>query len=129
MGGGGFSDAALSAASRAAFAASAVALLREHALDGLDLDWEYPGQSTAGIKSRPEDKQNFTLLLAAVRQQLDRASTRGRDFLLTIASAHGRYFDHTEMDKLHVHLDWINVMTYDFVTGSAPNHRSSHWLV
>jgi chitinase len=107
----GFSDAALSAESRLTFATSAVALLREHSLDGLDVDWEYPGQDSAGIKARPEDKHNFTLLLKTVREQLD-ASRPG--YLLTIASADREYFDHTEMDQLHVYLDWINVMTYDF---------------
>jgi chitinase len=39
----GFSDAALTAGSRLRFANSAVAVLREHALDGIDLDWEYFG--------------------------------------------------------------------------------------
>src|ERR1700754_1635059 len=88
----GFSDAAVSAASRAAFAASIVALLRAHSLDGVDLDWEYPGQGVAGIKSRPQDKQNFTALLKTVREQLDAASP-DRRFLLTIASADREYFD------------------------------------
>lgn len=113
----GFSDAAASADSRREFARSALALLREHSLDGVDLDWEYPGQDVAGIKARPEDKENFTLMLKAVREQLD-ASHPG--YLLTIASADREYFDHTEMDKLHVYLDWINVMTYDFFNSMTP---------
>jgi len=113
----GFSDAALSAESRRVFASSAVALLREHSLDGIDLDWEYPGQDSAGIKARPEDKQNFTLMLQALREQLD-ANRPG--YLLTIASADREYFEHTEMDRLHVHLDWINVMTYDFFNSMTP---------
>lgn len=121
----GFSDAALSDASRDAFARSAVKLIRAHSLDGLDLDWEYPGQSVAGIKSRPEDKHNFTLLLKTLRAQLDAASSddsRAGDkrYLLTIASADREYFDYTEMDKLHVYLDWINVMTYDFFNSLTP---------
>jgi chitinase len=121
----GFSDAALSEASRDAFTRSAVAQLREHALDGIDLDWEYPGQGVAGIKSRPEDKQNFTLLLQTLRQQLDQASaedgrTGGDRYLLTIASADREYFDYTEMDKLHAYLDWINVMSYDFFNSLTP---------
>ena len=110
----GFSDAALSAESRGAFAESIVALLREHSLDGVDLDWEYPGQSVAGIKSRPEDKQNFTALLQTLRARL------GSSSLLTIASADREYFDFTEMDKLHVYLDFINVMTYDFFNSLTP---------
>ena len=35
----GFSDAALSAQSRDVFAESILALLREHSLDGVDIDW------------------------------------------------------------------------------------------
>jgi len=122
----GFSDAAVSAESRRRFADSAVAVLREHSLDGIDLDWEYPGQDVAGIKARPEDKQNFTLLLQAVRERLD-AERPG--YLLTIASADHEYFDHTEMDKLHVFLDWINVMTYDFfnsMTKTTGHHAGLH---
>lgn len=113
----GFSDAALTDASRARFAASAVEFLRRYRLDGIDLDWEYPGQGIAGIKFRAADRQNFTLLLRAVRRALDAASAadgRGERYLLTIASADREYFDHTEMDRLHVELDWINVMAYDF---------------
>ena len=110
----GFSDAALSAQSRNAFADSVVALLREYSLDGVDIDWEYPGQSVAGIKSRPEDKQNFTALLQEMRAQL------GDRYLLTIASADREYFQFTEMDRLHVYLDWINVMSYDFFNSLTP---------
>ncbi|HEV7238744.1 MAG TPA: glycoside hydrolase family 18 protein [Thermoanaerobaculia bacterium] len=109
-----FSDAALTDASRKKFAASAVALLKQHALDGIDLDWEYPGQPGPGIKYRAEDKRNFTLLLREMREQL------GNRALLTIASSAGEYFEHTEMDKLHVHLDWINIMTYDFAGSWTP---------
>ena len=121
----GFSDAALSAQSRDSFARSAVAFVRLHRLDGVDLDWEYPGQGIAGIEHRTEDKENFTLLLKAVRAQLDAASDAdgraGPDrYLLTIASADREYFDHTEMDRLHLYLDWINVMAYDFFNSLTP---------
>lgn len=109
-----FSDAALTEESRKKFAASAVALIKQHGLDGIDMDWEYPGQPGPGIEYRAEDKQNFTLLLAELRRQL------GRSGLLTIASSAGPYFQHTEMDRLHVHLDWINIMTYDFAGSWTP---------
>lgn len=121
----GFSDAALTEGSRDRFADSAVALMRTHDADGIDLDWEYPGQSTAGIRSRPEDERNFTLLLARLRERLDaRSRTDGRSaghgYRLTIASADREYFDHVEMDRLHAHLDWINVMAYDFYNSLTP---------
>lgn len=112
----GFSDAALTETSRKVFARSLVKLIRDHSIDGIDLDWEYPGQGAGGIKYRPEDKRNFTLLLETVRRHLDEEAHRvaRHRYLLTIASADREYFDHTEMNQLHVHLDWINIMTYDF---------------
>jgi chitinase len=120
----GFSDAALTNASRRVFAESAVAFIRKHRTDGIDIDWEYPGQGVAGIKFRPEDKRNFTLLLKALRAALNTASDadgRGDDrYLLTVASADREYFEHTEMARLHVYLDWLNVMTYDFFNSLTP---------
>src|SRR6476620_12223831 len=38
-----FSDAVLSDTSRQNFAASAVAIVSKYDLDGVDIDWEYPG--------------------------------------------------------------------------------------
>src|SRR5882672_8601863 len=121
----GFSDAALTDASRALFADSAVGLLRQFSADGIDIDWEYPGQGVAGIKYRAEDRENFTRLLEMLRDKLDEASTAqgrtgGNRYTLTIASADREYFDHSEMDKLHVYLDWINVMSYDFFNSLTP---------
>ena len=121
----GFSDAALTDASRSLFADSAVELLRRFSADGIDIDWEYPGQGVAGIKYRAEDRQNFTRLLSVLRDKLDVASaaqgrTGGGRYTLTIASADREYFDHTEMDKLHMYLDWINVMSYDFFNSLTP---------
>lgn len=118
-----FSDAALTDASREKFATSALDVLREHQLDGIDLDWEYPGQPGPGIKYRAEDKQNFTLMLKALREKL------GDAYLITIASSAGDYFEHTEMDRLHVYLDWINIMTYDFAgewTPTTGHHAALH---
>lgn len=116
-----FSDAALTDASRCRFATTAVELMTKHDLDGLDIDWEYPGQRGGGNRYRAEDKQNFTLLLKAVRDELDLVGkAHRRHYTLSIASSGGRYFEHTEMDRLHVHLDWINVMTYDFAGSWMP---------
>ena len=114
----GFSDAALTDSSRRTFAHSAVMLLREYTLDGIDLDWEYPGQGVAGIKYRDADKHNFTLLLKTLREELDAETAAqgrtGKHYILTIAGADREYFDHVEMSELQVYLDWVNVMAYDF---------------
>ena len=134
----GFSDAALTDSSRQVFADSAAQLLRDYSLDGIDLDWEYPGQGVAGIKNRPEDKHDFTLLLQTTRTTLDSQSAAqkrtGADrYLLTIAAADREYFKYTEMDLAHVYLDWINLMSYDFFNSLTPTtghhaglYRSEH---
>ncbi len=115
-----FSDAALTDAARETFARSAIDLLTAHRLDGIDLDWEYPGQPGDDNTYRSEDKQNFTLLLKTMREHLDAQSTQdglsGADkYLLTIATgASQAYLDHTEMDVAQQYLDFVNIMTYDF---------------
>jgi chitinase len=115
----GFSDAAFDDQSRSHFGDSVAELLEKYELDGIDLDWEYPGQTVAGIKARSEDRENFTRLLADLRLRLDAESRRtkrrpGDQYLLTIATADREYFRHVEMHRLHQYVDWINVMAYDF---------------
>lgn len=128
----GFSDAALTDSSREVFSRSAVDMVKHYGLDGFDVDWEFPGQPGPGIKFREEDKQNFTLMLQSLREHLDALSDeRGRTgndrYLLTIASNDNqRFFDHTEMDRLHVYLDFINIMSYDmFSSGSRTTGHHS----
>ena len=115
-----FSDAALTEASRETFAQSAVALVTRHHLDGLDIDWEYPGQPGEDNVYREADRENFTRLLRTLREHLDRQSDRdgraeGRRYELTIAAAAGeRYLAHTDLRAAAAYLDFINLMTYDF---------------
>ncbi len=125
-----FSDMAADEKTRKVFAESTVAFLRAYGFDGVDLDWEYPGVETIpGGSYRPEDKQNFTLLLQDVRNALNKAGAEdGKQYLLTIASgASQRYADHTELKKISQILDWINIMTYDFHGGweATSNHNAA----
>src|SRR5580698_7531414 len=62
-----FSDMVLTAESRRVFEDSVMEFLAQYDLDGLDIDWEYPGLPGAGHPYRAEDKQNFTALLAELR--------------------------------------------------------------
>jgi chitinase len=83
---GNFSDASLTPKSRARFIASAVRFVDRYHLDGLDIDWEYPNQVGNGNVFRPEDKHNFTLLLAELRQRFDVEQNRlGRRLYTSIA--------------------------------------------
>ena len=117
---GNFSDAALTPASRAAFATSCADFMENYGFDGIDIDWEYPGGGGLGSNtSRPEDTANFTLLLEAVREELDtRGASKDRHYLLTIAAPGGAdKISNIDVEEIHDFLDFINVMTYDFHGG------------
>ncbi|MGG3838778.1 glycosyl hydrolase family 18 protein [Paenibacillus thiaminolyticus] len=124
----GFSDAALTDESRAAFAESAMAWVEQYQLDGVDLDWEYPTQSPDGVvKGRPEDKQNFTLLLEEFRKQLDvKGTADGKYYELAIAVGSTQtYVNGVEIEKIHPYLDSMMLMTYDY-SGGWMNTTAHH---
>ncbi len=111
----GFSDMALTEESRAKFIASSKKFIETYQLDGMDMDWEYPGISGAGTMARPEDTQNFTALMKGLREMLD---TFESPKLLTFASAGWkRYYDFIETTEVMKYADYTNVMTYDQVSG------------
>jgi chitinase len=125
---GRFSDVALTPASRERFAASAVRFIRQYGFDGVDIDWEYPGGGGLPSNvSRPQDKQNFTLLLRELRRQLDAAAIEdGTRYYLTIAAPAGPdKIANIEVAAIAEVLDWINVMTYDF-HGAWENRTNHH---
>jgi chitinase len=111
----GFSDMALTAEGRAKFIASASEFIKKYQLDGLDMDWEYPGISGAGTMAREEDTKNFTALMKGLREMLDEFDTPK---VLTFASAGWkRYYDFIEINEVMKYADYTNVMTYDLVSG------------
>ncbi|MDI9412608.1 MAG: glycoside hydrolase family 18 protein [Bacillota bacterium] len=118
-GAGGFSEAASTQEGRETFATTAVNILNEFKLDGIDVDWEYPCYDIANISAHPHDKQNFTLLLKELRQTLDKQGEKdGRHYLLTIATGADQYYiDGTEMAEVQKYLDWVQIMTYDLRGG------------
>ena len=115
---GNFSDAALTTESRRRFTRSAIEFVRRHDIDGVDIDWEYPGLRGNNNVHRPEDKENFTAMMTDLRQALDaEGRARNRRYLLTFAAgAFPDFIAKTEMDKVQAVVDFVNLMTYDFRT-------------
>jgi chitinase len=113
---GGFSDMALTQTSRAAFIDSAAAFLTRYNLDGLDIDWEFPDDPGAGHAFRPEDKQNYTLLVKELRTRFDAMQKQVHHRLyLTVATGAGTDFlDCTEMGEVQKYVDNVNLMAYDY---------------
>lgn len=120
----GFSDAALTPTSRYAFAREVQRWVNEYNLDGVDIDWEYPGSSAAGIISRPQDRENFTLLLTALRDVL------GDEAWLSVAgTGEASYIRNVQIADIAPIINYFNLMAYDFTAGetgaTAGRHQSN----
>src|SRR6266496_6717425 len=143
-----FSNAALTDASRQAFAASCIDLFIKGNLpklngepqggtgagagvfDGFDVDWEWPGsEGNAGNVLRPEDRHNFTLLLAELRRQLDAYGAQtGQKYLLTaFLPADPKKVDAGIESGAFQSLDFATVQGYDFhgAWETMTNHQSA----
>lgn len=114
-GAGRFSEMAADPKSRASFAKDCRRVVGEFGLDGIDIDWEYPTQKSAGISSSPDDTRNFSLLMRDLRKAL------GKRMLLSCATvASGDYIDFPSCIE---YLDFVNTMSYDMA--NPPKHHSA----
>ena len=125
---GEFTDMALTQERRKIFIDSAITFLEEHNLDGLDIDWEYPGMPGDNHRFRAQDKQNYTLLLKELRERFRHEETRlGRRLVLSIATgASTDFLEHTEMAKVQQYVDTVNLMSYDYYVPSWDKTTGHH---
>lgn len=129
-----FSNVAASPQARANFTASSLQVMRRLGLDGVDLDWEYPGEAgvpcvKGEVCARPEDRQNFIAWTRELRAAYDAAGKQdGKHYSITIAAgANGNYVgDGVWLKQLARHLDWINIMAYDYHTPWAGKRTGHH---
>ena len=123
-----FSDVSLTAKSRAVFIDSVMEFLTQYKLDGLDIDWEFPGDPGAGHPFRVEDKQNFTLLLKELRARFTKetAKTHKRLFLTFAAGASDDFLAKTEMREAQQYVDTINLMCYDYYESDSDATTGNH---
>ena len=100
---------------RKTFAQSCRDFCDRYGIDGIDIDWEFPGNNSSGETSPSNEKQNYTLLMRDLREAL------GDKYLLTMASSSDPgYYDYQNSIQ---YLDFVNVMTYDM--SGPPNHHSA----
>ncbi|MCE5342739.1 MAG: chitinase [Eubacteriales bacterium] len=123
----GFSQAAATSEGREAFAGEVLTTMQTYGFQGVDIDWEYPGSSTAGIASSPEDRENYTLLLQAVREALDaQTALDGVPRRLCIAiSGSPERIPSLECVKIGSIVDQVNLMTYDMHEEDTASHHSA----
>lgn len=123
-GSAGFSDMAITAEGRKKFVDSAMAMVEKYELDGVDVDWEYPGYTNAKDTTvRVEDKQTYTLLMKELRQRFNKEEKRlGRPLVTSSATgATQKWLDHTDMRAASKWMSSVNMMCYDWYEAGAKN--------
>ena len=107
--------AAASAARRKQLVESILSLLEENSLDGLDIDWEYPGDHVDGTGQVDRDWNSYGLLLRDLA-----AAFFDRGYVLSFCSNLGyRMAPNARWGAFHA-ADFVNSMAY----GSSPLNAS-----
>ncbi|CAE6516552.1 unnamed protein product [Rhizoctonia solani] len=114
-----FSDAVSSDANRHEFVRNTVQMYRKFNLDGVDVDWEYPGVQGAGNNQvSPQDSAHFLTFLQLLRSQLPKpAKLTAATQVTPFAGPDGRPL--TDVSEFAKVLDWILIMNYDIWGASS----------
>jgi len=132
-----FHKMALTKDGRTTFIQSCIDLMRKYTfIDGIDIDWEYPGVDRAadpndeadrGCPGGPEDKQNYTLMLKEMREAFDAAGMSNK--LITVAATMNQntIAQGANPNDYDEYVDFINIMTYDAhgAFESITNHHAA----
>lgn len=108
-----FSTIMQTASGRTSFVQNCVAAFKKYNLDGIDLDWEYPGAPGAsGNAVSPSDTANFLLFLKELRAALPSPA------LITAAVQVWPFYGSsgqplTDVSEFAAIFDWILIMNYD----------------
>jgi chitinase len=111
---------------RAQFAHDCNYYVTYYNLDGIDIDWEYPGYAPHG--GGPADAANFTIFMQQIRDSLDALElVYNEQYLLTAAvGASPANMANINWPAVTPVLDMINLMSYDFFGAwdANANHNS-----
>ncbi len=107
-----FAEVAADSSKRAKFVADCIKLI-DMGFDGIDLDWEYPGNEGRNITNfSDEDYTNFTILVREIKEAIGSDKLLTSCFCCDINKLEG--FEWTEINS---YLDYFNVMSYDMNGG------------
>lgn len=114
----GFSDMANDPAVRADFVKNVINWVTQYDLDGVDIDWEYPVGPDWGlpIKTRPEDRDNYLMLLHDLRSALDTLGCKtGKTYTLSVAVPASVWFPQKiDVAAVASVVDSLKLMSYDY---------------
>lgn len=116
------SRAASTPEGRAKLIGSIIDSIKKYHLDGVDIDWEYPGHFPAPGISTAQDRANYMLFMRELRAALDEL---GEGYLLTAAVPGGNWAtSNYDVAGLAEIMDYLHLMTYDLHNPSATSHHT-----
>lgn len=119
-----FSDLAASKDAQKKFFKSLISFLSTYNLDGVDIDWEYPGpDSSVERGGREEDFDNFPAFLRALKEALK--GSGGRDGVTVTLPASYWFLQHFDIVEMEKHVNFFNIMSYDL---HGAWDRDNKWL-
>ncbi|KAJ1850771.1 hypothetical protein LPJ73_003291, partial [Coemansia sp. RSA 2703] len=103
---------------RKTFLGSITRYVKDNGLDGIDIDWEYPGRlgNTCNVFDAQNDTPNFLAFLKDLRHKFD--SEFGNHAKLITLAVRAQPFDtpsgpSSDVGEFAKYVDYINIMAYD----------------
>ncbi|KAG0146200.1 hypothetical protein CROQUDRAFT_133275 [Cronartium quercuum f. sp. fusiforme G11] len=120
-GSGAFSTIVGSKESRDNFATSIVSLVKKYEVDGIDIDWEYPGMPAQdGNAYSSADSEHFLELLTTLREKLGKDSRISAAVSMKgLMGSDGQFLANTR--AFSDVLDHLTIMAYDAYVSGAGN--------
>lgn len=115
----GFSEMAGDRNKRNRFVKQCRDVINEYNLDGIDLDWEFPGTEKGGHTASENDAENYGLLVADLRKKLGK-----KKWISFYSHNSGEFID---FNKMLPYVDFVNVSGYNLFipTDDAPLFHQS----
>lgn len=110
-----FCEACSNDENRKSFARECASLLKNISLDGIDLDWEFPGRGNGGISFCKNCCADYIKLCEEIRLAIGNSL-----FTSAVGSTFFKDMDYSRLNEL---FDFVNVMTYDM-----SNHAHSSFF-
>jgi GH18 family chitinase len=120
---GGYHDMTSSAATRTIFINTLVEWCKTYGYDGVNIDWEYPGDN-----NRNEDRQNLTSLISEMRQAFNNAQVQlGKRLEISIDVHSSLYYAQwVDFASIKSSIDWFGLMSYDYSGDWAYSIHAAH---
>lgn len=127
----GFSEMCQDKKRRKSFIDQCFNLINTLNLDGIDLDWEFPGTTAGGHTASKKDSKNYGLLVKELRQKL------GNDKWISFYSNNsGKWID---FNRMLPYVNYVNVSGYNLSLGSKgaflhqsnlyPSEKCGNWCI